>query len=137
MPADKKAFNRWLDKIGKIMAAKDEDWDRPSPAFRAEYEEYMKDFDLGKTPEQVVKELDNDIDAAPGEGGSARTVDDLSEAEVRALLKKVQEDVIAGNRQESSSDVGDFVTNTLAEAGLQTEPTTDELAAEDAEWDKD
>jgi hypothetical protein len=49
-----------------------------------------------------------------------KTVDELTEQECRELLKAVQLDVIAGQRAESSADIGEFVTATLTKAGLQT-----------------
>lgn len=54
--------------------------------------------------------------ASPSTGG----LDRMSEPEVRALLKELQDDVRAGVAQGSSEDIGDMVLKTLTDAGLDT-----------------
>ena len=58
------------------------------------------------------------------------SVDTMSEAGVRSLLKRVQDDVRAAVAQESSSDGFDMVLESLRDAGL-------DVSAEDAPEDED
>lgn len=47
-----------------------------------------------------------------------KKVDSLPEAEVRALLREIVDDVRAGYREGSSEEVGDMVMETLSKAGI-------------------
>ena len=66
-----------------------------------------------------------------------RTVEDLSLEELRALVHDIQEGAIAGNSQDSYSDIGGFVVEALTNVGLRVEETDEERAAREAEWDDD
>ena len=54
-------FDRWLDMLTELAKRDDPDFDRPSPEFKAEYEEYRRQWERGLTTAQAWAEVMDDL----------------------------------------------------------------------------